>query len=158
MLARSTQSNMKVYAENREAHFNYEVLEKFAAGLVLNGQEVKSIKTGRATLRGSYVVLKNSEAFLTGSAIPPYQPNNAPKDYDPQRLRKLLLTKKELNYLIGKSNEKGLALIPLKLFDNRAMIKLEFGLGKGKKKKDKRESIKKKESEREIERELKTRG
>jgi len=149
---------MKIYAENREAKFNYEILEKFTAGLVLNGQEVKSIKTGKSTIRASYVTLKGNEAFLTGAVIPPYQPNNAPKDYNPERSRKILLTKKELDYLAGKGREKGLALVPLKLFDSRAMIKLELGLARGKKKKDKRESIKKKESAREIERALKTRG
>lgn len=149
---------MKVYAENREARFNYEILEKFEAGLVLNGQEVKSIKEGKATIRGSYIVLKGEEAFLIGATVPPYQPNNVSKDYDPQRSRKLLLNKKELQYLTGKGEERGLALIPLKLFDKHAIIKLEFGVGKGKKKTDKRESIKKRETEREIERELKMRG
>jgi SsrA-binding protein len=149
---------MKIYAENKEAHFNYEILEKLDAGMVLIGQEVKSIKEGKATIKGAYVVITNNEAFLIGATVPPYQPNNAPKDYNPSRSRKLLLTKKELNYLIGKSEERGLALIPLKLYDKYAMVKLEFGIGKGKKKRDKRESIKKREAKREIERELKTRG
>jgi SsrA-binding protein len=149
---------MKIYAENKEAHFNYEILEKLDAGLVLIGQEVKSIKGGKATIKGAYVVITNNEAFLIGATVPPYQPNNAPKGYNPSRSRKLLLTKKELNYLIGKSEERGLALIPLKLYDKYAMIKLEFGIGKGKKKRDKRESIKKRETKREIERELKIRG
>ncbi len=146
---------MKIYAENKEAHFNYEILEKLDAGLVLIGQEVKSIKEGKATIKGAYVVITNNEAFLIGATVPPYQPNNAPKGYNPARSRKLLLTKKELNYLIGKSEEHGLALIPLKLYDKYAMIKLEFGIGKGKKKRDKRESIKKRETDREIERSLK---
>jgi len=146
---------MKIYAENKEAFFNYEILDKFDAGLVLIGQEVKSIKEGKATIRGSYIIIRDREAFITGATIPPYQPNNAPVDYDPQRSRKLLLTKKELNYLIGKSEEKGFALIPLKLYDKYAMIKIQFGIGKGKKKKDKRESIKKREIEREIDRSLK---
>ena len=149
---------MKIYAENKEAHFNYEILEKLDAGLVLIGQEVKSIKEGKATIKGAYVVITNNEAFLIGATVPPYQPNNAPKGYNPTRSRKLLLTKKELNYLIGKGEERGFALIPLKLYDKYAMVKLEFGIGKGKKKRDKRESIKKRETNREIERELKTRG
>jgi len=145
---------MKVFAENRKAYFNYEILEKFEAGMVLTGQEVKSIKSGRINLAGSYVVLKNSEVYLIGANVPPYQPQNAPTDYDPSQSRKLLLNKKEINYLIGKSAERGLTLVPLKVYTKNRRIKLEFGLGKGKKKFDKRETIKKREVEREIERYL----
>jgi len=142
---------MKVFAENRKAYFNYEILEKFDAGMVLTGQEVKSIKSGRINLAGSYVVLKDSEVYLIGASIPPYQPQNAPADYDPSQSRKLLLNKKEINYLIGKSAERGLTLVPLKVYTKNRRIKLEFGVGKGKKKFDKRETIKKREMEREIE-------
>ena len=142
---------MKVFAENRKAYFNYEILEKFEAGMVLTGQEVKSIKSGRINLAGSYVVLKDSEVYLIGASIPPYQPQNAPADYDPSQSRKLLLNKKEINYLIGKSAERGLTLVPLKVYTKNRRIKLEFGVGKGKKKFDKRETIKKREMEREIE-------
>jgi len=145
---------MKVFAENRKAYFNYEILEKFEAGMVLTGQEVKSIKSGRINLAGSYVMLKNSEVYLIGANVPPYQPQNAPTDYDPSQSRKLLLNKKEINYLIGKSAERGLTLVPLKVYTKNRRIKLEFGLGKGKKKFDKRETIKKREVEREIERYL----
>lgn len=141
---------MKVFAENRKAYFNYQILEKFEAGLVLIGQEVKSIKLGRINLAGSYIVLKAEEPFLIGAKVPPYQPKNAPQDYNSERSRKLLLNKKEIKYLIGKTHQKGLTLIPLKVYTKNTKIKLEFGLGKGKKKFDKREIIKKREAEREI--------
>jgi len=149
---------MKILAENRKAKFDYEILEKFEAGLVLLGQEVKAIKTGRMSLRGSYVVFKREELYLIGANIPPYQPKNALPDYDPERSRKLLLNKSEIKHLIGKTKEKGLTLITLKVYTKYAKIKLEFGIGKGKKRPDKRETIKKRDVDRIIERELKARG
>ncbi len=149
---------MKVLAENKKAYFDYQILEKFEAGIILIGQEVKSIKLGRISLNGSYVILRNEEVFLIGANVPPYQPKNAAPDYEPERSRKLLLNKTEIKKLIGKTKQKGLTLIPLKVYTKHAKIKLEFGIGRGKKKIDKRESIKKQETEREIERELKSRG
>ena len=142
----------KTLAENKKAYFDYEILEKFEAGISLLGQEVKSIRSGRVSLAGSYVVLKENEVFLIGTNIPPYQPKNAPPDYNPERLRKLLLKKAEVKYLIGKVKQKGLTLIPLKVYSKRGRLKLEFGIAKGKKKADKRESIKKREFEREKQR------
>jgi SsrA-binding protein len=149
---------MKVLAENKKAYFNYEILEKFEAGISLIGQEVKSIKTKGVNLAGSFVVVKNEEVFWIGARIPPYQPKNAPADYQPERLRKLLLRKSEIKYLIGKSQQKGLTLIPLKVYNKNGKIKFEFGIAKGKKEFNKKELIKKRETEREIERELKLRG
>jgi SsrA-binding protein len=145
---------MKIYSENKKALFNYEILERFEAGLVLFGQEVKSIKTGHTNLAGSYVVLRSGEPYLTGIKVPPYQPNNAGADYNENRERKLLLNKKEINYLIGKSAQKGFSLIPLKVYEKNGRIKLEFGLARGKKKYDKKEKIKKRDTEREVNREL----
>jgi len=147
---------MTALSENKKAYFDYEILEKFEAGISLIGQEVKSIKTGHVSIKGSYVVIdRNSEVFLIGANIPPYQPKNSPKDYTPERPRKLLLKKSEIKYLLGKSQEKGLTLIPLKVYTNKGKIKIEFGIGKGKKKFDKRENIKKREANKEIERTLK---
>ena len=146
---------MKILVENKKAFFNYEILEKFEAGISLIGQEVKSLKTRGVNLAGSYVVPKGNEIFWIGAKIPPYQPKNAPSDYNPQRPRKLLLKKAEIKYLIGKSKQKGLTLIPLKLYTRKGKIKLEFAVCKGKKKFDKREKIKKREIEREIQRALK---
>ena len=146
---------MKVLAENKKAYFNYRILEKFEAGVSLIGQEVKSIKTRGVNLAGSYVVIKNSEAFWIGARISPYQPKNVPPDYNPERSRKLLLKKSEIKYLIGKAKQKGLTLIPLRVYTKRGKIKLEFGIARGKKKVDKRELIKKREIEREIRKAMK---
>ena len=143
---------MESIADNKKAYFNYEILEKLEAGLVLNGQEVKSLKTRGVSLAGSYIVLRDNEAYWVGAKIPAYQPKNAPADYDAERSRKLLLKKSEIKELIGKSQQKGLTLIPLKLYTKQGKIKIEFGLAKGKKKFDKRETIKKRESEREVRR------
>ncbi len=151
---------MKILAQNKKAYFDYEILEKFEAGISLIGQEVKSIKSGRINLKGSYIVLKQSpnkqrpEVFLIGANIPPYQPKNIHFDYDPARSRRLLLRKEEINYLIGKSRQKGLTMIPLKVYTKKDKIKIEFAIVKGRKKKDKREVIKKREVEKEIRRTL----
>ncbi len=146
---------MPVFAENRKAHFNYEILEKFQAGLVLLGIEVKSIRLGHMQIAGSYVIFRNGELFLVGSTVSPYQPKNTPPEYNPQRSRKLLLQKKELSSLIGKVKERGLTLVPLSVYNTKAgKLKLEFALAKGKKKWDKREALKKREAQREIERVL----
>jgi len=147
---------MAVSATNRKAFYDYEILEKFEAGISLIGQEVKSIKLGRISLKGAYVVVKNEEVFLIGCYIPPYQPKNAPQNYQPERSRKLLLKKSEIKGLIGKTKLKGLTLVPLRVYTKAGRIKIEIGLGRGKKKKDKRENIKKREIEIEIKRALKT--
>ena len=89
---------MKIYSENRKAGFDYEILEKYEAGLVLLGHEVKSIKGGHMSLNSCYIVFKQNEPFLTGSKVAPYQPNNTPEDYNSSRDRKLLLSKKEIDY------------------------------------------------------------
>lgn len=143
---------MKVYATNKRVKYDYEILEKFEAGLALKGYEVKSIKNGRMSLKGAYVTIKNNEAYLLNASIAPYQPKNIPKDYNPSQSRKLLLHKKEINYLIGKNKEKRLTLVPIKVYTKKDKLKLEVGIGKGKKKRDKREQIKKREVQREIER------
>ncbi|MDD4531671.1 MAG: SsrA-binding protein SmpB [Candidatus Pacebacteria bacterium] len=149
--------------ENKKAYFDYEILERFEAGLALNGQEVKSLRTRGTSLPGTYILIKedkrgSAEAFWVGGNIPPYQPQNADKGYDPKRDRKLLLTREELRYLLGKSKEKGLTLVPISVYTKKRKLKLDFGLARGKKKFDKRESIKKREVERKIRSELKTRG
>jgi len=149
--------------KNKKAYFDYEILEKFQAGLVLTGQEVKSLRTRGISLSGTYVEIKPNkngsfEAFWVGANIPPYQMANAEKSYNPQRPRKLLLNRKEIDYLTGKNKEKGLTLVPLSVYTRTYKIKLEFGLAKGKKKFDKRESIKKRDIERKIKSEINTRG
>lgn len=147
-------SKMETYAENRKAHYDYEIIEKLEAGLVLNGQEVKSIRAGRMNLAASYVVFTGEEPFLIGSKVPAWQIKNAPADYNPERSRKLLLNKKEIQYLLGRSKEKGFSMVPLKVYGKSGRIKLEFGLAKGKKKFDKKEKIKKRDIDRDTRREL----
>lgn len=146
---------MKILAENKKAYLNYQILEKIEAGLVLNGQEVKSIRTRGVSLAGSYIIVKDQEVFWIGANIPAYQPKNAPIGYEPERSRKLLLKKEEIKSLIGNSNRQSLTFIPLKVYTNQGKIKLEFGLAKGLKKADKRESVKKREFDREKEKYLK---
>jgi SsrA-binding protein len=145
---------MPTLATNPRAKFDYNILETHEAGLVLTGQEVKSIKSGRMSLKGSYVTIKNEEAWLINAQIPPYQPKNTPADYELTRSRKLLLHKKEIKSLIGKIKQKGLTLVPLRVYTKHNRIKLEFGVGQGKKKVDKREVIKKREVQRRIDRAL----
>jgi len=147
--------SMKFLAENRKAHFDYKILETYEAGIVLNGQEVKSIKNGRANLTGAFVIIKLEGAFLLNAEIPPYQPKNAPPGYEPSRTRQLLMKKSEIKYLLGKAKEGGLTLIPLSLYNKGRHIKVAVGLAKYKKEHDKRETIKKREFEKERGRTLK---
>ena len=137
-------------ATNKRAFFDYQILETYEAGIELKGYEVKSIKNGRINLAGSYAVLKNNQVWLINADVPPYQPKNTPSDYDPKRSRRLLLRKTEIKGLIGKIQEKGLTLVPLKVYTKNRKIKIEIGLAKSRKKVDKRELIKKRESEKEI--------
>ncbi len=148
---------MAHYTENRKAYFNYEVLEKYEAGIELLGTEVKSIRGGKMSLEGAFVIVRGGEVYLINSNIQPYQPKNAPKDYDPLRNRKLLLTKKEIEKLAGSEKNKSLTIIPLSVYNKNRKIKIEIALVKGKKKFDKRDSIKKRDTDREIRRQIKDR-
>ncbi len=141
--------------ENRKAKWNYDLMDKFEAGIELLGGEVKTLRNHRGSLLGSYVTIRGSEAFLIGAEIPPYQPKNTPGDYDPKRNRKLLLTKKEIEKLTEYDNEKGLTLIPTAMYSNGRNIKLSFTVARGKKLHDKRQTIKRREAEREMGRSLK---
>jgi SsrA-binding protein len=148
---------MKIFAQNKKAGFDYDFLEKIEAGIVLNGQEAKSIKTRGLSLAGSYIIVKPDGAFWIGTKIPPYQPANAGADYHEERTRKLLLRKYEIKRLLDMAAQKNLTFVPIKLYTNNryedsGKIKLEFGVGRGKKKFDKRETIKKRDIEREMQR------
>ena len=148
---------MANYAENRKAYFNYEILEKYETGIELLGTEVKSVRGGRMSLEGAFVIARGNEVFLINANIPPYQIKNAPKDYDPLRNRKLLLTKKEINELGENEKNKSLTIVPISVYNKNRKIKVEIALVKGKKKFDKRETIKKRDTDREIRREYKGR-
>lgn len=147
--------NMTFYIKNDKVGFDYEILEKFTVGLELKGGEVKSIKSGQGSLKGSRVIIRGGEAFLVGAHIPLYQPNNLSTTYEEDRLRRLLLTKKEINYLLGKESVKGLTIVPLGLYNKGKLIKMDIAVVRGKKKHDKRQDIKKKDDKRDMERTLK---
>jgi SsrA-binding protein len=143
---------------NSRARFDYELLEKFEAGLVLSGFEVKALKSGRGALAGSHVVVRGNEAYLVGAEVAPYQANNLPAGYERGRSIKLLLTKKELAALAGAEKQKGLTIVPLEVYNRGRRLKLRLAIARGKKKYDKRETIKRREGQRQIERTLKARG
>jgi len=146
---------MQTHNVNKRAFFEYEVLETYEAGIELFGFEVKAIKTGRVNLAGAFVVIKDNEAWLLNASIPPYQAKNIPFAYDTERSRKLLLHKNEIRELIGKAAQKGLTLVPLRVYTKGTKIKLEFGVARHKKQHDKRETIREREDARKIERAMK---
>jgi SsrA-binding protein len=141
--------------QSKKAYFNYEITEKFTAGIELFGFEVKTIRQKRGSLEGAYVTVRGGEAFLIGANITAFQPKNAPEDFNPLRNRKLLLTKKEIKTLAEVENKKGLTIVAIAVYNNKHKLKLEIGIARGKKEFDKRESIKKRETDREIRRTLK---
>lgn len=141
---------------NKKAHFEYELLEKFDAGIELFGHEVKTVRAARASLEGAYVIVRGGEAFLVGSSIPPYQSGNIEEGYDPLRPRRLLLTKKELVELANAEAKAGLTIVPISMYNKEGKIKLAIAIARGKKKHDKRETIKKRESKIEMERVIKS--
>lgn len=147
---------MAVLLENKKARLNYEILDRFEAGIELEGFEVKSLRAKLGSLDGSYVTIRGGEAYLIGSYIPPYQVKNTPKDYDPKHNRRLLLNKKQL-FELSQTENQALTIVPIVMYNIKRWIKVEIALVKGKKKFDKREDIKKRESDRDIRRELKDR-
>ena len=148
---------MGVLLTNKKVYFDYEVLEKLEAGLELRGYEVKSLKNKRGSLAGAHIIIRGGEAYAVGIDIPPYQAKNIPKDFEEQRTIKLLLRKKEINYLEGKLSQRGLTLAPIRVYTKAGKVKIEIGLAKGKKKFEKREKIKEREAKRKIERLMKDR-
>lgn len=142
-------------AENRRARFDYEPLEKFEAGIVLDGFEVKSAKLGRLNLAGSYALIRGGEALLLNASVQPFPGANVPPGYDPDRTRKLLLNKAQIRMLQGRLEEKRLSLVPFRAFVTRNFIKVELALARSKKVADKREAIRKRDVDRETRRDLK---
>lgn len=141
---------------NRRARHEYHILETLEAGIILTGPEVKSIRAGQANLAEAHCIIKNEQVLLIGCHISPYKPASRNNPVDPTRSRQLLLHKKEIERLLGKLKEKGLALVPLKLyFNERNFAKLEIGLARGKKMHDKRQDIKERDIKRELQRKYK---
>lgn len=143
----------KIIATNRQARFNYTILESLEAGIALKGVEVKSMRTGQASLNDSYARVENGEIFLYNMHVSPYEFGNI-NNTDPLRPRKLLLHRSQIRKLIGDASAKHLALIPLRAYFKGGIVKIELALAKGKKQYDKRESIRKREMDRELKRKL----
>lgn len=146
---------MPTYAENKKARFDYEILETYEAGLVLAGQEVKAIRTGHISLKGAFITFHGNDAMITNAHISKYKYAGRLLDYEPERSRKILLKKREINYLRGKAQEKGLTIIPISIYTKGRHIKVEIAVCRGKKKYDKREAIKEREMRVEIARKMK---
>lgn len=140
--------------ENKKARLRFETLETYSAGMELTGGEVKALRKKQGSLEGAHVVVRGGEAYLVGMTIPPYQPTNTEKGYDPERTRRLLLKKSEVVELSDAESKKGLTIVPFEVYNNR-YIKVRIAVVRGKGKKDKREDLKKKEATREAARVLK---
>lgn len=147
----------KLICNNKKAFHDYFIEEKFEAGMVLKGTEVKSLRAGKANMNDSFALVKNGEAFLHNLHISPYDFGNR-ENHDPDRMRKLLLHKKEIGRLFGKIREQGYTAVPLRLYFKNGLVKVEVGLAKGKKLHDKRETMKKKDMARDVAQALKERN
>lgn len=155
--ASPNRSRIKIIAQNRKARHNYEVLDIMEAGLVLEGTEVKSLRSGKANLKDGYAVVEKGEVFLHNVYISPYEAASR-FNHDPERPRKLLLHRAEIRRLVGRTEQKGLTLIPMKLYFREGKAKVELALARGKKQYDKRQEIAAREMRRDLERELKNRS
>ena len=141
--------------EHKKARLDYEILETLEAGIELLGFEVKSLRAKHGKLEGAHVIVRGGVAYIVGMNIPPYQPANVHKEYDPARTRKLLLTKKELDSLSKQEEQKGLTIVPLSVYNKGRKLKVAIGVARGRKKYDKRAVLKKRDTERDIRRTLK---
>ncbi|WP_414548340.1 SsrA-binding protein SmpB [Anabaena sp. CCY 0017] len=146
----------KVISDNRQARYLYEILETFEAGVELVGTEVKSIRAGRVNLQDGYALIRNGEAWLINVHISPYNASSQYFNHEARRTRKLLLHSREIRKLIGKVEQEGLTLVPLKMYLKRGWVKVSIALGKGKKLHDKRESLKRRQDQRDMQRAMKT--
>lgn len=141
--------------EHKKVRLNYEILEEFEAGIELLGHEVKSLRARHGKLEGAHIIVRGGEAYIVGMSIPPYQPKNTPKSYDPDRSRRLLLTKKELRELDAFEGQKGLTIVPISVYNKGSKLKVRIAAVRGRKKYDKRAVLKERDTRREIDRTLK---
>ena len=148
--------SIKLIANNKKAYHDYFIEEKYEAGLVLHGTEVKSLRMGKCSIKEAFIRIENGEVFIYGMHISPYEKGNI-FNKDPLRVRKLLLHKSQIQKLIGNSAERGYTIVPLQVYFSNGRAKIEIGLAKGKKLYDKRQDIAKKDQKREAEKELKVR-
>jgi SsrA-binding protein len=147
----------KIVSDNRQARFQYEILETYEAGIELAGTEVKSIRQGKVNLRDGFALVRNGEVFLHNIHISPHQTASQVFNHDPTRTRKLLLHRDEIRKLIGKVEQQGLTLVPLKMYLKRGWVKVDLALVRGKKLHDKREDLKRRQDKRDMERAIKNR-
>ncbi|HJH49123.1 SsrA-binding protein SmpB [Merdimonas faecis] len=150
-------SGMKLIANNKKAYHDYFILETYEAGIALHGTEVKSLRMGKCSIKEAFIRVENEEVYVYGMHISPYEKGNI-FNKDPLRVRKLLLHKSEIRKLLGKTKEKGMTLVPLKVYFKDSLVKVEIGLAKGKKLYDKRQDIAKKDQQREAQRDFKVRN
>lgn len=141
--------------DNKKVHLEYSILEEMEAGLELHGYEVKSLRAGQGSLKGARIVARGGEAYLVGASIPPWQISNAPKSYDPERSRRLLLKAKEIAHIASAEGQSGLTIVPLRVYNKNRKLKLAIAIARGKKKYDKRQTIRAREEKRRAERTLK---
>ena len=146
---------MPTLIQNKKIKLKYEIIKILEAGIELFGHEVKSLRQKKGSLEGAHVVSRGEECFLVGATIPPYQTPNTPVEYDPERTRKLLLSKREIGELAGSESQKGLTIVPISVYNKGRKLKLEIAVVRGKKKHDKRETLKARSDKRHIEREMK---
>lgn len=149
--------SIKLIANNKKAYHDYFILDTFEAGLALHGTEVKSLRMGKCSIKESFIRIENGEVFIYGMHVSPYEKGNI-FNKDPLRVKKLLLHKAEINKMLGKVKEKGISIVPLKVYLKGSLVKIEIGLAKGKKLYDKRDDIAKKDQKREAERDFKVRN
>ena len=147
----------KLIANNKKAYHDYFILDTYEAGIALHGTEVKSLRMGKCSIKESFIRIENGEVFVYGMHVSPYEKGNI-FNKDPMRVKKLLLHKSEINKLLGKIKEKGMSLVPLKVYLKGSLVKVEIGLAKGKKLYDKRDDIAKKDQQREAQRDFKVRN
>lgn len=157
MRTMAKKSGMKLIANNKKAYHDYFILETYEAGIALHGTEVKSLRMGKCSIKEAFIRVENEEVYVYGMHISPYEKGNI-FNKDPLRVRKLLLHKSEIRKLLGKAKEKGMTLVPLKVYFKDSLVKVEIGLAKGKKLYDKRQDIAKKDQQREAQRDFKVRN
>ncbi|EAW35035.1 SsrA-binding protein SmpB [Lyngbya sp. PCC 8106] len=153
-MSKNDSGGRKIITDNRKARYLYELLETYQAGIELQGTEVKSIRAGRVNMQDGYALVRNREAWLINVHISPYE-TSAYFNHEPRRTRKLLLHRKEINKLIGLVEQKGLTLVPTKMYFKNGLVKVEIAVGRGKKLHDKRDTMKKRDDQRQMERAMK---
>ena len=154
-MSKKSDEGKKIISDNRQARFNYHIIETYEAGVSLQGTEVKSIREGKVNLRDGYAFIRNSEAWLLNVHISPYQKAGIFFNHEPRRSRRLLLHKQEIRKLIGKVEQQGLTLVPLRMYFKRGWVKVDIALAQGKKLYDKRETIKRRDDKRAMQRAIK---